>query len=661
MRLSYRGDIDYLRAVAVLVVIGFHYGVPGFDGGFVGVDVFFVISGYLISRLIWAGLQTGSFSFWAFYERRARRLLPALYVTIVGTGMVAWFLAPPDDYRMFFGSAVSALLFSSNIFFWQQTGYFDLPTIGKVLIHTWSLSVEEQFYFMFPLLTWLWSRFFPDPSARLSLFLIVVGTVLLCVADQLVLTNSAPAAFYLSPLRAWEFLVGTIAFVVHDWSPQRLKLRYCYALAGAVLMLLPVMLFRTETRFPGLHALIPCLGAALFIVAFNRPGESPRLPAERPGIFVGTMSYSLYLVHWPVFVLGTAAMPLTWSETPTSIVVLFLVSISLAILLHYVVESPARSRMAWRGIPASAFLAASAVVLVSIGAFSFSAGGYPSRFADSDRRMLRYDASTVAPFYRQHTCFLQTTESFAQYAADECLTFAADKKNILLYGDSTAAHYAWGLRQNWRADANLLQLNSAACRPSDQPQDFSANCDQANAKLRELIRSRRLSAIILAAHWRPYMRRPDFEQDIGRTLSMTEALGIPVLLIGPPLEFPAALPPALVRTELTHMPMIRPINESFEDDDRLRQIASRYRNVQFVSVLHLLCKTSDCVLKADPETPLLWDTLHLTPEGSDYVVKQLKPALDAFLDRLAPPQDMPSTSPVGGSAPATNALPSVKG
>jgi hypothetical protein len=109
------------------------------------------------------------------------------------------------------------------------------------------------------------------------------------------------------------------------------------------------------------------------------------------------------------------------------------------------------------------------------------------------------------------------------------------------------------------------------------------------------------------------------------------------------------------------MPMIRPINESFEDDDRLRQIASRYRNVQFVSVLHLLCKTSDCVLKADPETPLLWDTLHLTPEGSDYVVKQLKPALDAFLDRLAPPRDMPSTSPVGGSAPATNALPSVKG
>ena len=659
--MSYRGDIDYLRAVAVLAVIGFHYGVPGFAGGFVGVDIFFVISGYLISRLIWAGLQSDSFSFRTFYERRARRLLPALYVTIVGTGVVAWFLAPPDDYRMFFGSAVSALLFSSNIFFWQQTGYFDLPTIGKVLIHTWSLSVEEQFYFMFPLLTWVWSRYFRDPSSRVSLFLIVVGTIALCAGDELALTNAASAAFYLSPLRAWEFLVGTLAFLAHDRSPQGLKLRYFYALTGIVVMLLAVTLFRADIRFPGLHAVIPCLGAALYILAFNKPGVSPRLPAENLGIFLGRISYSLYLVHWPVFVLGTAAMPPAWSATPLLTVILFAASLGLAILLHYIVEGPARSRTAWRGIPISGLIAASAAVLIAIGATGFSADGYPARFAATDRRMLRYAASAMAPFYRQHRCFLQPSESFVHFATEECLTFAANKKNVLLYGDSTAAHYAWGLRQNLRADSNLLQLNSAACRPSSQPQDFSANCDQANAKLRQLVRSGQLSAIILAAHWRPYMRRPDFEQDIGQTLSMIEALGIPVLLIGPPMEFPASLPPALVRTELTHMPMMHPIDESFEDDHRLRTFASRYPNVQFVSVLDLLCERSNCVLKADPETPIVWDTLHLTPEGSDYVAKRLKPALDAFLDRLAPLQEAPPASPVDGSAPATNAPPGVKG
>ncbi|MDU3133413.1 MAG: acyltransferase family protein, partial [Bradyrhizobium sp.] len=126
-RLEYRADIDYLRALAVVAVIGFHYDLPGFGGGFVGVDVFFVISGYVIARLIWSEIGAGSFFFVRFYERRARRLLPALYLMILSTGVAAWFVAPPDDYRMFFGSAVSALLFSSNIFFWLHTGYFDLP------------------------------------------------------------------------------------------------------------------------------------------------------------------------------------------------------------------------------------------------------------------------------------------------------------------------------------------------------------------------------------------------------------------------------------------------------------------------------------------------------------------------------------------------------
>src|SRR5215467_6464469 len=251
MRLSFRADVDYLRAIAVVSVVGFHYAIPGFSGGFVGVDIFFVISGYLISRLIWSGIETNTFSFLAFYERRARRLLPALYAVLPITGVAAWFLAPPDDYRMFFGSAVSTLLFSSNIYFWLQTGYFDLPSIGKVLIHTWSLSVEEQFYFMFPLATWLWSRWFPDPTSRLSLALIIAGTAALCILNELLIKGHASAAFYLSPLRSWEFLIGSIAFFVHRWSPVAFIARCGFALIGTALMLIPVVLFQAGTRFPG--------------------------------------------------------------------------------------------------------------------------------------------------------------------------------------------------------------------------------------------------------------------------------------------------------------------------------------------------------------------------------------------------------------------------
>jgi lysophospholipase L1-like esterase len=152
------------------------------------------------------------------------------------------------------------------------------------------------------------------------------------------------------------------------------------------------------------------------------------------------------------------------------------------------------------------------------------------------------------------------------------------------------------------------------------------------------------------------MRRPDFEQDIGRTLSLIEAAGIPVFLLGPPLEFPAPLAAALLKAEQTHLPMIRPINESFDDDIRLRQIVSKYPNVHFASVLDLLCEQSNCSLKADPETSIVWDTLHLTPEGSDYVVKRLKPALDSFLDKLVPLRGAPPAGLVDSFTPAANAV-----
>jgi peptidoglycan/LPS O-acetylase OafA/YrhL len=195
-QLAYRADIDYLRAIAVLAVVGFHYGIPGFSGGFVGVDVFFVISGYLITRIILENISKETFSFRWFYERRARRLLPALYAMILATGIVAWFVAPPDDYRTFFGSAISAVLFSANFFFWLNSGYFELPTIGKALIHTWSLSVEEQFYFVFPLSIWLASRRFDRNPAIVAATIILIICAL-CALDEFQLKRSPPAAFHL--------------------------------------------------------------------------------------------------------------------------------------------------------------------------------------------------------------------------------------------------------------------------------------------------------------------------------------------------------------------------------------------------------------------------------------------------------------------------------
>ncbi|WP_315720458.1 MULTISPECIES: acyltransferase family protein [unclassified Bradyrhizobium] len=649
VRLEYRPDIDCLRAFAVISVIGFHYEVPGFGGGFVGVDVFFVISGYVISRLIWAGLATDSFSFLTFYERRARRLLPALYLLILVTGIAGYVLVPPSDYRMFFGSAISTLLFSSNIFFWMETGYFDLPTMGKVLIHTWSLSVEEQFYFLFPVITWLWSKLFRDPASRSSLALVIAGTMALCIVDELLIKNSASAAFYLAPLRAWEFLIGSIAFFLHRWSPVGFSARCAHGLMGLALMLIPVVMFRPETRFPGLHALIPCLGAALFIIAFNQDDGRPRLPFENAGAFVGRLSYALYLWHWPVFVLGRAALPLDVASSNAGTMALLVCSVLLAYLSHIAVERPIRARIAWNGLRTSGLIAGTAAVLMAVGVHGFSHEGYAGRFPASQERMLRYNAQAVAPFYRTHSCFLQPDEPLSHYDSGACLTPAADRRNILLAGDSIAAHYGWGLRDYLPAAYHLMQLTSAACAPFvELRQEFSQSCNDANRLLREEIRARRPAAVIVSGNWRVYVdvygqsAAPGFDGYLGALLKEAEDAGIPVLLLGPSLEFPAPLAQTLFNYERMHLPVansLTPVEASFKADERLREIARSHPGVQYVSVLDAICSLRACPTRADPETPITWDIIHLTPEGSKFVVSKLKPQLDAFLSRLALPSE----------------------
>jgi peptidoglycan/LPS O-acetylase OafA/YrhL len=648
--LEYRPDIDCLRAFAVIAVIGFHYELPGFGGGFVGVDVFFVISGYVISRLIWAGLAADSFSFLTFYERRARRLLPSLYLLIVVTGIAGYFLVPPSDYRMFFGSAISTLLFSSNIFFWMQTGYFDLPTMGKVLIHTWSLSVEEQFYFLFPLITWLWSKLFRDPTSKSSLALVISGTMALCILDELLIKNSAAAAFYLAPLRAWEFLIGGIAFFLHRWSPVRFSVRCVFGFIGLALMLIPAVMFRPETRFPGLHALIPCLGAALSIIAFNQDEGRPRLPFEDAGAFVGRLSYALYLWHWPVFVLGRAALPLDVASSNAGTVALLASSALLAYLSHIVVERPARVCIAWNGLRVSGLIAGTAAVLIATGVHGFSHEGYAGRFPPSQERMLRYNAQSVEPYYRTHSCFLQPDEPLSNYDSSACLTPAAGRRNILLAGDSIAAHHAWALRDGLPAETyHLMQLTFAACAPFvELQQEFSRSCNDANRLLREQIRARRPAAVIVSANWRVYVdvygqsAEPGFDGYLDALLKAAEDAGIPVLLLGPSLEFPAPLAQTLFNYERLHLPVansLTPVEASFKADERLWRIARSHPGVQYVSVLDAICSMRNCPTKVDPETPITWDVIHLTPEGSKLVLSKLKPQLDAFLSRLAPPPE----------------------
>jgi peptidoglycan/LPS O-acetylase OafA/YrhL len=298
--MKYRSDIDGLRAVAVIPVILYHTDIEYFSGGYVGVDVFFVISGYLITKLLTDDLSRGHLSIRKFYERRIRRIFPALFTVLIFTLIVSSLILLPEDYISESYSALSAALFSANIYFWANSGYFDAPASALPLLHTWSLAVEEQFYIVFPLLLLTFKNANRNVLAIIFFVLFFVSLGI----SQWYVVNDTKSAFYLPHSRAWELLIGAfLALGVLPDNRSRL-MRETLSITGITLISWSVFTYTDKTPFPGFSALAPSIGAALIIYA-GRSGRS--LPFHiltmKSIVFIGLISYSLYLWHWPIIVL----------------------------------------------------------------------------------------------------------------------------------------------------------------------------------------------------------------------------------------------------------------------------------------------------------------------------------------------------------------------
>lgn len=334
--MRYRPEIDGLRAIAVLAVVLFHAKVPGFNGGFVGVDVFFVISGYLISGLILNQTEAGTFSFKTFYSRRARRLFPALFFTLALTFGAGAILLPAAPFADLAQTTQAALLAVSNFHFWLAAGYFDSAADTKPLLHTWSLAVEEQYYLLWPALLLLIIR-------RARRYLIpLLGIMLLAslLSSEFMLSRDAEAAFYLLPFRAFELVLGTLVILLEP----RLRIGNIFAegllLAGLALIAWSVFTYGDKTPFPGLHALLPCLGTAAALLG-GQARISGAFLRVRAVIGIGLISYSLYLIHWPLIVF-LLALKTERALGPIDQVGVVGVSFALALLMYRFVERPFR-------------------------------------------------------------------------------------------------------------------------------------------------------------------------------------------------------------------------------------------------------------------------------------------------------------------------------
>ena len=351
---TYQPEIDGLRALAVLMVLAYHFSPEFIPGGFVGVDVFFVISGHLITRLIKNEiLSTGDFRFGRFYLRRARRLFPALAVTVTLTMAVSVFLLSPMDLKRLAGSAISAVLSGSNFFFWSEAGYFDSGATVKPLLHTWSLSVEEQFYLVWPLLILAIYRWAPSMAIYIVL---IVATASLVSSEYLLVSlpsgdmgtpeqgfSRASAAFFLPPFRAFEFAVGAFLAVSRFTDHGKWKWRWiadALFLLGLCMILYAGFGFSEETRFPTYNALVPCLGTGLLLLSVPQSRLRPILD-NRVMVFLGLISYSLYLIHWPIIVLSKYYL-LVNDFSVNQLGGLWFVSITFSVLLYYLVERPLR-------------------------------------------------------------------------------------------------------------------------------------------------------------------------------------------------------------------------------------------------------------------------------------------------------------------------------
>lgn len=553
-KMRYRPDIDGLRAIAVLAVLLFHAGTRC-TGGYVGVDVFFVISGFLITSLIWNDLETGRFTFANFWERRARRILPALLVVTIATLVAGWFLLLPIDFKNLGQASAAQAVFAANIHYYFDSGYFSGAANEKPLLHTWSLAVEEQFYLVVPFL--LWGVFhYMKPRGRASVIsLLAVGFILSFALSIYGVARNPTAAFYLLPTRAWELLMGSlVAFL--PTSPGLLKyriLRELFALMGLALIFIPIFVYTAETPFPGLAALSPCLGTALIIWANGRvDNKMPTLVglvlSARPVVFIGLISYSLYLWHWPFFAFSKYLIfePLSRQERA----LLLGLGFFFAILSWKYVETPFRERKIGASRKSIFQIAAAGlVVVIGCGLLCVMTQGFPQRFSPQSQRF----ASAKFDEAFQYELGLEDIKAGRLVPIGSRNSLL--RPSVLVWGDSFAmaampAVDAFLKEKGIAGRAATHSLNAPVLGWSDPKVELKEDAIPFNDSVFSYIKNQRISDVIMIARWASYVeigKDPSgtFRSSLTATIRKLNTIGIrPWLLLSVPnhtFDVPKAL------------------------------------------------------------------------------------------------------------------------
>lgn len=646
----YRPDIDGLRAVAIISVVIFHAFPFRLPGGFVGVDIFFVISGFLISSIIFRSLQQGDFSFGEFYAHRIKRIFPALIVVLTACYAFGWFAMLPDEFKQLGKHVAAGAGFVQNFILWQEVGYFDTAAELKPLLHLWSLAIEEQFYLIYPVLIFVaWRIGFNVLTMLLLLGLISFGlNVLRVIANP-------TETFFMPQTRFWELLAGALLAYLQffkrakfsEWmqrwvfnpilfrhppqSAQRGEvLNNIHSVVGILLLVAAVLFIDKSKPFPGWWALLPVSGAFLLILAGPNAWVNRSILANKLMVFVGLISYPLYLWHWPILSFAR----IVESEIPSREIRMGAVTLSFvfAWLTYRLIEMPIRfGRKTWIK---PALLCISLAVIGYIGYNSFQRNGLAFRLPKEVRHIadFRYEYAKDA---RAGKCWLSAQQSFDGFDS-ECIEIPlfGESHSVLVWGDSHAARLYPGLRATLGDGVAISQLTRDGCPPI---LDFGyPECQKSNDYVISKIQKFVPTTVVMFAVWHHYSKdwisESAHREGLLESIRKLKNLGVEnVVILGPAPNWKDALPKLVYRAWKGSFPHRIPERLSNGIAPEAKMVDKQFgvmlgpQPVRYVSVFQIACREDGCLTHVPSRSSelLTWDYGHFTTEGAVFFSQHL--------------------------------------
>lgn len=639
--IRYRPDIDGLRAIAVLMVVVFHTFPKVLPGGFVGVDVFFVISGYLISGHISKALQEGQFSFLEFYAKRCRRILPALLFVLGCVWVLGRNVLLPNEFSLLGKHIFSGAGFFSNVTLYREVGYFDVSANLKPLLHLWSLAIEEQFYIIWPFFL------FACISKRKNFSMLLFPVLLLSFSlNVFEVFRDKSAAFYLLPFRFWELLIGAgLAELESKRYFSKIGFSNLKSFLAVALLAFGGFYLRSDFPFPGVWALVPTIAAFLFISAGPIPWLNKEIFSRQPFVNIGRISYPLYLWHWPL--LSFLRITSDTSPSQSSRALILLLSFLLAEITHYAVEKPAqRFPKKLKKVALVSFC-----VLALVGALGLATwrGNLQSQSQLSNSVLSTYGLNGRAEeLYWEAGCFAVANDRVEKFTRNHCdsLSFPG-RPTLYLLGDSHSAYLSQGLRPFLKQEKiNLEQYSAGWCTPLNtfarQPR-----CAEINKYILNRIKQNKPEIVLFFANYQQYPEKneteiKDYESFISAATQEIEMLGVAHLIVlGQIPTWSFGLPTELSRRfVLNRKPIPKRTYEginpaSLQEDKKLKGLHFS-GNTLFISLRDHLCTEEGCLTSVGSNYAtdlLVFDYGHLTPQGAKYVTEEI---LSPVIKKLIP-------------------------